>query len=358
MAIATRRMSDSSIVTLTTEYGKIPKEGTFGTIYDVEGNPELIAKMIKWHPDHQGSGKLTQGDYYSRLLTLIQRLHPISHYRDGGVRFTSPIDLLYSPDDNTFVGYLMHKAQGQSWEKVLYGGISKSIALDQKLAAIASLIKAVDLLHSKGFSVGDWNPLNFWVDPNHSYRCTLLDTETFGFTRGGVSFPPPYHPENLAPETLTGKEIKATDWRARDIFCMAAMIYQTLTGNHPFDRRDDPDFPDVGSQAEAIKTGMNMALLDFEFQKNNQNEWKHSKSISLQREPLTFWMFPRPLRNVLGKTLIDGFGAPEKRPSSEEWVSAICELCKTKLVRCDQGHTHFRNLTVCPECFPVSFFSS
>jgi DNA-binding helix-hairpin-helix protein with protein kinase domain len=150
--------------------------------------------------------------------------------------------------------------------------------------------------------------------------------------------------------------MQATDWRPRDIFCMAAMIYQTLTGNHPFDRRDDPDFPDVGSQAEAIKTGLETTLLDFEFQRNSKFEWTHSKSTSPQREPLTFWMLPTPLRRILTRTLIDGFAAPEKRPSSEEWVTAICELCKTKLVKCENGHTHFRNITVCPECFPVSFF--
>jgi DNA-binding helix-hairpin-helix protein with protein kinase domain len=356
MNLPLRLLSNSNIVTLTSSKGLNPAAGSFGVVYEIVEYPDLMGKVIKFDGFSSEKMRLTERDYQLRIINLIKKLYPFSEYPDGGIRFTCPQDVLIHPDSGNFVGYVMSKAQGESWVKSFYRSPTP-VPLQFKMHAIADLITTVSILHSERLTIGDWGPLNFWVNPQKNYECTLIDTESYGFYKRNTHFPAPIHLDNPAPEMILSGYPATTDYKPQDIFCMAAMIYKTFIGNHPYDRRYEPGTTAGLSDSEAVKAGFQVGLIDFEFRKSTQSGWVHSKTVGRQREPLTFWMLPAPLQEILLRTLKDGFENPALRPPIKEWVNLLKDICKNhKLIKCEKNHRYFENIGFCPECFPVSFY--
>lgn len=171
--------------------------GGEGTVYEIFGQSDLVAKIYHEAPEAEKAEKLMA---LSRLGN--ERLQKIAAW---------PVDVLRVEADGQLAGFLMRRIEQASEVHALHSPKSRLKKFPEASWAFliyvaGNIARAVATVHEHGFIVGDLNPKNILV--THQATVTLLDCDSFQVTAGGKTFRcEGGFPEYLPPE-LQGKSLR------------------------------------------------------------------------------------------------------------------------------------------------------
>jgi formylglycine-generating enzyme required for sulfatase activity len=202
-------------------------EGGMSRVYKAEdqgAEAAVIAVKVLTRPFAESAGR------YMGLSTQVHRWRRLIHPsivrlfdcgRDGSIAF---ITMEYLPGESTYA--TLHQRP-----------VGSPVPLDgaQARAIIAAVAQALDYAHTQGVVHGDLKPGNVMVTPERIVK--VID---FGLTRwlarpgapdlattGAFAATAHY----ASPQLLAGEEPAPSD----DVFGLACVAYELLTGVHPFD---------------------------------------------------------------------------------------------------------------------------
>ncbi len=204
--------------------------GGEGTVYDIQGQPDLVAKLYHEIPAPEKADKLMA---MARLGT--EGLFRISAW---------PVDVLRDEPNGNVIGFVMNKI-GQAEEvHTLHSPKSRlkkfpDASWSFLVHVAANIARAVAALHEQGFVIGDVNPKNILVTKKATVY--FLDCDSFQLTtpektyrcEGGF---PEYTPPELQGIRIPFNEIDRQ--QEHDYFGLAVVIFQLLfLGRHPYSGR-------------------------------------------------------------------------------------------------------------------------
>jgi DNA-binding helix-hairpin-helix protein with protein kinase domain len=307
--------------------GRTIGTGGEGTVYEIQGRADLVAKVYHEPPSPEKAEKLL-------ALARIgaERLFNLSAW---------PVDVLrdqMASNGGNIAGFVMRRI-GQAEEvHALHSPKSRLQKFPEAswaflIYAATNIARAVSVMHEHGFVVGDVNPKNILV--TRKATITLLDCDSFQVTAEGKT----YRCEGGFPE-YTPPELQGVAFRdvernqQHDCFGLAVVIFQLLfLGRHPFSGR----FSGEGEMP------LERAIAESRFAYGFD-----APSRQMQPPPGTLAMtaIPAPLGDLFRRAFLSA-----NRPSASEWIEPLETLAKS-LKRCaiHSGHHFFTELTECPWC--------
>lgn len=330
--------------------------GGEGEIYDIVGNPSLVAKIYfnsKFNPVAGNSNP--RRNLKEKIETMLEQ--PVQPYVNGVLTVAWPQDLLLN-QQGQFVGYVMPRvksthhifAASRERERMqLYPHYTwkTSIAIAYNLAL------AVKIIHQSNAVIGDMNPNNIMID-EHGH-VTIIDTDSFNITNKktgkiykcsvGIS-------EMLAPE-LQGKNLadpRSVFNEKTDDFSLAIHICTLLMNNcHPFGC--------TSFNISQSSTSTNPVV--YNILKGNCPYVTNAKGKASLDSP-DVKMLPKDIRdlfdrafNYTSSTAIKS-STISKRPSAREWQNALGKLLKSNMKTCKklypEVHVYPASYHKCPWC--------
>lgn len=219
---------------------RIGKPGGEGTVFQVQGRPELAAKVL--HQDKQTPDRIV------KLRAMVARKPEPRSVRDKmtGAEVPTiawPEELLF--ENGSVVGFLMRaldpartvqivKIENPAMRKSIRWGIPMGLGIRcyiaMNLAIAASRVHAVDAV------IGDFNETNVMVSKSLIVSVIDCDSMQIRDAQGRYHFCGMFTPGFLAPELH--KEVGKLDRQVRtissDLFTLAVHIYCLLLDRHPF----------------------------------------------------------------------------------------------------------------------------
>lgn len=307
--------------------------GGEAAIYGVAGEPNLAAK-IYYRPVPE------QADKLAFMIATGPPFTPTA----GPPCVAWPTDrLLDDTAEANVIGFLMPRlsqarrlcelanprARGQLCPLFHYGYL---------LRTARNLVAAVQMLHKRGYVLGDLNESNVLVTTQA--LVTLVDADSFQVTAPGRLFRcrvgrEEYLPPELQQICLADSERTA----AHDAFALAVLIFQLLMqGSHPFagmftGTGEPPSLP------ERIRAGY----------------WPHAWARESPFQPIPHappWtVLPPPVQDLFFRCFEDGHANPAQRPTAAAWQEALTEA-ESQLTACSANaqHRYPRGLDACPWC--------
>lgn len=330
--------------------------GGEGEIYDIVGNPSLVAKIYfnsKFNPVAGNSNP--RRNLKEKIETMLEQ--PVQPYVNGVLTVAWPQDLLLN-QQGQFVGYVMPRvksthhifAASRERERMqLYPHYTwkTSIAIAYNLAL------AVKIIHQSNAIIGDMNPNNIMID-EHGH-VTIIDTDSFNITNKktgkvykcsvGIS-------EMLAPE-LQGKNLadpRSVFNEKTDDFSLAIHICTLLMNNcHPFGC--------TSFNISQSSTSTNPVV--YNILKGNCPYVTNAKGKASLDSP-DVKMLPKDIRdlfdrafNYTSSTAIKS-STISKRPSAREWQNALGKLLNSNMKTCKklypEVHVYPASYHKCPWC--------
>lgn len=311
-----------------------------GTVYSVQGRPELAAKVF--HAELKGLG-----DKLDKVAAMVASPPPGAVQADGFVVLTWPQDIL--SDDNGPVGFVM--ARIDTSEAVELHTVSnpsnridpmpgapqwtRHATWEHLVNVAANLCLAVESVHRVEAVIGDFQERNILV--TDTTRVSLVDCDSMQFIdiHGRRYLCPVGRPEFTAPE-LAGRNLReqARD-KPSDLFALAVHIHQLLmAGNHPFLRGQ---WVGNGAQPDAMSLA-------------RAGDWAGGPESRLRTHPaappLTF--LPQDVQHLFVRAFTHGRSDPGLRPSATEWRDALLRM---RITSCARGtHQLPVGSPTCPWC--------
>ena len=312
------------------------KAGGEGEIFDLIGNPKLVAKKFK--PDKVSTDK------ENKLMTMINN-PPDTSVQD---QIAWPQDVLY--DGWQFVGFTMRKLAFEVDLNVVYeyGSTSKypNMSWENRIIIAGNLCAVLYSVHLAGHVCGDFNPKNISVDTSNG-QIVLLDTDSFHIFNGKYRCSvgrQEYLPAEVQVKMLGGSDLATaqlpTFTKESDNFALAIHIFQLLmNGVHPFSCSVVPKVSIVKPEPSD-----NIIKGKFPFMQKQPG-------IKIPPYAPPFDSLPPYLQELFKRAFIDGHNDPCQRPAPEEWHSALQRL-RNRLASCSiiPHHQYYDALTTCPFC--------
>ena len=303
--------------------------GGEGTVYELEGRADRVAKLYFKQPDANHAAKLAAmaGAAEERLLRVA----------------AWPTETLRSPT-GAVIGFVMPRVVGHKPVFQLYGPKLRLQAFPKAdwaflIHTAANAARAVAVVHAAGHVIGDINQGNLMVAEDATVR--LIDCDSFQVTRGGRTWFCRVGVGTHQPPEMQG--VSSYDGIVRtpnhDMFGLAVIIFQLLCmARHPFAGRFlGPGQPP--SIEEAIAQGR------YAYARDQKRTLMVPPPASLPMEALT----PR-LRDLF-ETAFSLATRSGGRPGPAEWIGALEDLARDlKPCSVNRGHVHRRGLTDCPWC--------
>ncbi|WP_433733977.1 hypothetical protein ACQP0C_17700 [Nocardia sp. CA-129566] len=311
-----------------------------GTISDIAGHPEWVAKIFHPHLTALAAKR-------TKVQAMAKARPPDAVQPDGFVVLTWPDQTIV--ESGTICGFVMGKVDmstavevhklsnpadrqypnptGPQWPKQVTWTHLVNIA--------TNLCLAVDTAHRAGAVIGDFNERNILVC--NTTRVTLVDCDSFQFRSGNTTFLCDVaRPEFLAPE-LAGVDLKRhAREKNSDLFVLAIHIYLLLmAGNHPFLRGD---WTGPGDKPEALVLAAG-------------GQWAGGPNSQLKAHPAAppMTMLPRTVQALFERALGTGAKNPTTRPSAAQWQRALAAITTVHCAR-DKTHVYPYHNKVCPWC--------
>jgi DNA-binding helix-hairpin-helix protein with protein kinase domain len=303
--------------------------GRQGTIREVVDEPHLAAKI--YATEFRASGKVAPHLKVDARTWLD---------RDRCPRLAWPVAELR--DERAAVGLLMIRFP-EGWRELDSMLSSKdrteidvSLSWRDLVAIAISLAELVDLVHERGWIVGDLSSNNVLVDNN--CRAALVDCDDMIPVGQDVARSPLTTNDYGAWELLSQRSPGAFSFHT-DAWSLAILIIQLLQdGVHPF-AGPGRDHRRPDGLRQNIRDGLTRyKLRKARFERNERG---------LSWPP--FEMLPPDIRRLASICLVEGLKAPERRPSPREWAEALLAVeCRD----CDavEGHLFSSHLDFCPWC--------
>lgn len=222
---------------LTQELGA----GGEGKVYEVEGNPNIIAKL---YHDARLTAKPGEPDPRRTLREKIATMldQPVSPYVGSVLTVAWPQDLLQDAAGR-FVGFTMPKVQTKHHifeveSPVLRQRVFPRYQYRSSVVVAYNLALSVSNVHRTGAVIGDMNAQNILVDSKG--HVTLIDTDSFDITnrRTGAHYKCGVGMADVLAPELQGKDLSSPTslfTRQTDCFALAIHVFELLNENiHPF----------------------------------------------------------------------------------------------------------------------------
>lgn len=308
--------------------GKLVGRGGEGAVYEIAGQPQMVAKLY-----HQ---PLTP-EKSRKLVTMARRVSPaISEIAAW------PTSTLHARPQGDVVGLIMPRlARSQPIHELFNPGSRKKKfprANWHFLVRTASnCARAFDTLHSAGIVIGDVNQGNVFV--NDTAMVTMVDCDSFQIHDGTKPYRCIVGVPEFTPPELHG--LKFTDFdrtKNHDCFGLAILIFQLLfMGYHPYQGRyfGQGDMPLAGAIASRrFAYGKNATVLQMA---------PAPRSLTLADVP--------PDVAALFEASFAQQAEAGGRPDSKQWVQALASLEKS-IIKCqfDKNHVYTNRRSRCPWC--------
>ncbi|MDR2720568.1 MAG: hypothetical protein LBC03_07190, partial [Nitrososphaerota archaeon] len=286
--------------------------GGEGSIYNIIGQPKLVAKIYK-------PNKLT-AEKEKKLVRMVD----FPPEKSVLSQIAWPQDILY---DNTgsFVGFVMPKLDIYEELNVIYepGSSAKypDMLWENRLTIAKNLCAVLNSVHTAGHTCGDLNPQNISVDPNTG-TIVFLDTDSYHIQDGTNTYRcdvgiPEYLPFEIQVKMRGGSDLASAELptfsQDTDNFALAIHIFQLLmNGTHPFACTIIP------SQVSITKPEPSDNII--------KGEFPFMKSIPGVKIPAyapKIDILPKEIQNLFKRAFIDGHLNPKVRPSTVEWHKAL-----------------------------------
>lgn len=311
----------------TYQIGKSIGRGGEGEVYEVIGNPDILAKVY-----HEKLSPLKEEKLRQMVAIWSAELE----------RYISwPIDFCVDPATGKQAIIIkkllnclpLHQIISPMDRKKLFPEKSYSFLIH----IARNLAIALHKIHEQGLVVGDINEGNILV--NKQGLVFFIDCDSFQLKRGGKFYAcdvgvPRYTP----PEILNAGSFKTAVRRFNtDNFSLAVLIFQILfLGKHPFAGAPVGDTAGIDDEETAIKERQ------FAYSLRNND-----KRICPPKGSIPITILPKKLIGYFH----DAFEGNETRPSAAEWAINLDSLAKSLSV-CQHLKTHAFPSTVheCPWC--------
>jgi DNA-binding helix-hairpin-helix protein with protein kinase domain len=324
--MTSRRLSTPSgqSVTLGAELGK----GGEGTVYEVVGSPDLVAKLY------------TDGRAEDRRAKIEAMVTAGLHHQAPHISF--PIEVLLD-ESRSFVGFTMRRVRGarpihQLWNSRDRQEKFPDATVSFMVRVAANAARTVAELHHTGCVIGDINESGFLVTDQATV--ILIDSDSIQYSANGQVFPCVVGtPEYLPPEHqgVNQRNLGTRDAN-HDNFGLAVMIFRILmSGAHPFrgvwKGRGEPPAPPKWIEEFRYAYGSDSSRL---------------KVAPQPTAPPVDWL-PDDVRDAFERAF-GGSGA-RQRPAARDWIDMLDRFEKV-LVQCRKSrfHHHRTGTRNCPWC--------
>lgn len=301
--------------------GKPIARGGEGTIHDVQGRPDLVAKIYTKPPDQERVDKLAAMVAGPAVPACAWPCDPL-HDASGCV-----------------VGFLMPKITGRKEIHVLCNNAARRAEFPDRgydfLIAVASnLARAVANVHEAGHVIGDINERFALVAPDATV--VLIDCDSFQIEGPGRVYTCDVGRPEFQPPELQGLNLrKRKRTRNHDAFGLAVLIFQLLfLGRHPFAGRP------VGADMPSLEDAIRRYLFAYDGTAQRVLE-PPPNTLRLEHVAPRVAMF---FRRAFGRE-----GQHDGRPKAAAWVREL-DLMRAQLRRCSANPSHAHLWASCPIC--------
>jgi hypothetical protein len=295
----------------------------------VRREPDLVAKLY-----HQPTG-----DHEAKLTAMLANppqqpgTHPAVAW---------PLHLLYR--EQRFAGYLMPRIHDSRpifhfYNPARRARMGEAYPWRYFLhRAARNLAAAVELVHKRGYIIGDLNESNVLV--NRSALVTLVDADSFQVAPAtGTLYRSLVGKAEFTPPELQGIDFKHIDRNtAHDNFGLAVLLfYLLMEGYHPF----------AGVRGDGISVGR----VDLHGIRHGHFPYARNRLIQPPpNAPIFMWLDPT-LQALFRRAFVEGHTAPARRPAADEWHEALT-AAEAALVPCPAPakHIYAGHLRRCPHC--------
>ena len=309
--------------------GNLIGRGGEGAVYEVQGDPTLVAKIYHKRPldEHQVAKLQAMVSVWSSPLETIAAW---------------PRSILYDPTSRKPCGILMIRMDDAKQLHELYGTTNRrrhfpEVGWHHMVLAARNAAAAFQTLHAANIVVGDVNQGNLLVDKRMCVR--MIDCDSFQIASNGRTFSCPVGTPHFTPPELQSQKLRdVLRSPNHDRFGLAILIFHLLfVGRHPFAGRYRG--PGDLSIEKAI------AERRFAFSKNRTETLVDPPPASILLEDLP------PNIGALFEAAFRSNGQDNARPTPLQWVQELEGLMKfRKACRFDPIHIYPAHLTDCPWC--------
>jgi len=316
----------------TVELGPLIAKGGEGAVYQIVGNPQLVAKIYHQPPAAAKVEKLT---------AMVRLADPnLNKYAAW------PLATLHVPPSPAVCGILLPRLNRAKEIYKLYSPAERATVFPAAnwhflVRAARNMATAFDSLHQRKVVIGDVNQGNVFV--SDQALVSLIDCDSFQITRPRGAFLCEVGvPHFTPPELQTANFAQTPRTPNHDNFGLAVLIFHLLfMGRHPF----------AGRYSGAGDMPIERAISEHRF------AFGHDAARGQMSPPpnsLTLQNLPGDLRSLFERAFGKAGEAPDARPSAAQWGHALAELEGT-LVDCqfDPGHTYPKTFPPCPWCLIV-----
>jgi DNA-binding helix-hairpin-helix protein with protein kinase domain len=310
--------------------GKQMGRGGEGSVYEVESDPALVAKVYHKTPlsDEQVAKLQALACCWSSPLEAISAW---------------PRSMLYDPIKRKPCGLLMTKLVSARPLHELYGTTNRrrhfpEVGWHHLVLAARNTAAAFQTMHSSGIVVGDVNQGNLLVDKQMCVR--MIDCDSFQISENGRHFNCPVGTPHFTPPELQSQKLRDVQRTVNhDRFGMAVLIFHLLfVGRHPFAGR----FRGQGD----LSIEKAIAERRFAFSKNRAATLVDPPPASLLLEDL-----PPGLGDLFEAAFRWGESSSAARPDPMAWIEQLEMLIKRRSVcSFDPQHIYAKDLSKCPWC--------
>src|SRR3954471_14768895 len=304
--------------------------GGEGAVYEIDGQPSLLAKVYHKRPlpEEQVAKIQAMVSCWSNALETIAAW---------------PKSILFDPVSRKPCGLLMSKMEGARQLHELYGTTNRrrhfpDAGWHHMVLAARNTAAAFQTLHSGSIVVGDVNQGNLLVDKGMCVR--MIDCDSFQLTAAGRTFNCPVGTPHFTPPELQSQKLRHVERTVcHDRFGLAVLIFHLLfVGRHPFAGR----FRGVGD----LSIEKAIAERRFAFSNNRSETLVDPPPASLLLSDL-----PESLGELFERAFRCKEADGSDRPGAREWGHELDLLLKRrKICSFDSAHIYFSGLDECPWC--------
>lgn len=309
--------------------GRVLGTGGEGTVYTVDGEEHLVAKLY-----HQPAGPEKGQKLVAMVAGCTDRLRKIAAW---------PTDTLHDRAATPARGFLMRRVSREKDIHLLFGPKTRLREYPEAtyrflVHVAANVARAFAVVHEHGHVVGDVNQGGIYVSPMGTV--TLVDCDSFQIADAARLFAcdvatPVYQP----PECQSVRSFRGLAREPNhDCFGLAVLIFQTLfLARHPY----------AGTFAGDGEMPLERAIREFRF------AYAHDATRRKMKQPpgsLGLGCVPVDLALMFERAFLEE-GSKGKRPTALEWIAALDSFASA-LRECKRnaGHAYLENLVACPLC--------
>jgi DNA-binding helix-hairpin-helix protein with protein kinase domain len=323
-----KSLSTSSGATI--QIGRELGAGGEGSVYEVPGLADQVAKLYHTPPDRAKQAKLSFMAAHSdaQLLSYV----------------AWPLQTLHATSGGPIVGFLMSKLVGREPIHMLYSPAHRrqtrpTAAWDFLIFAARNLAACFETLHERGHVLGDVNQGNVMV--GNDSKVLLIDSDSFQVNANGVMQLCEVGVSHFTPPELQG--IPSFDGVTRtpnhDNFGLALLVFHLLFGGrHPY-----AGVPLRDGIGEALESDIKAFRYAYSRDAQHRGLKPPPRSIPVS-------IVPDQMEAMFAFAFTER-GASGDRPTAKHWVDALDKLrSNLKLCTVSRLHKYPSSLSKCPWC--------